>query len=149
MLPLFQHYRHSGNFSSKAWVELMRQVLETEQTPLHFTEIANRVNDLLSDTSRQLDVRRAQSLLIEDKTFAHTGIRGTYGLTAWGLRKETTPQLIEECLKRAGFPLHWRQIYNYVSKYKDSKPGNIISVLEFNQKFQKIDGGVYGLSGSI
>ena len=105
--------------------------------------------NLMVNTERQLDVRRAHSILIEDVAFAHSGIHGTYGLTTWGLRKETTPELVEECLKNAGFPLHWKQIYNYVSKYKDSKPGSITSVLETNKRFKKVENGMYWFSENL
>lgn len=141
---VFRHYT-SGHFVTKGWVILIKKVLEEEQSPMHFTEIANKVNDLLRDSKRRIDVRRIHGVLIENKEFAHTGIRGTYGLIDWGIRKETTPELVEECLKKAGFPLHWKQIYNYVSKYKDSSPGNIVSVLEFNKRFEEIDNGIYQL----
>lgn len=138
-----RHYA-SGHFAKKGWVVLMTRVLEEEQTPLHFTEIANKVNDLLGSSSRELDVRRAHSILIDSDVFAHSGIHGTYGLTAWGLRKETTSELVDECLKKAGFPLHWKQVYNYVSKYKDSKPGSIVSILESRpHRYQKIDSGTF------
>jgi len=140
---IFRHY--TSGFAKKGWVDLMVRVLEEEQMPLHFTEITNKVNDLMSNTRRQLDVRRAHSVLIESEAFAHSGIHGTYGLTSWGLRKDTTPELVEECLRKAGFPLHWKQIYNYVSKYKDSKQESITSVLETNRMFKKIESGIYGL----
>ncbi|NTU46328.1 hypothetical protein HGA88_01760 [Candidatus Roizmanbacteria bacterium] len=142
---IFRHYSH-GHFSKKAWIALIKKVLEDEQMPLHFTEIVNKVNELISKSERQLDVRRGHSILIEDKTFAHSGVLGTYGLTSWGFRKELTPQLIIECIKKAGFPLHWKQIYDYVSKYKNTKPANIISCLETNKLFKKISNGLYWLS---
>lgn len=110
---------------------------------LHFTEIADKVNDKINDRSYHLEHRRAHGLLIDTDKFAHSGIRGTYGLTKWGLRKESTVELIEECLKKAGFPLHWRQIFNYVSKYKNSKIQSILSLLENNRKFVRKDSGVY------
>lgn len=142
---IFKHYT-SGYFAKKSWVVLMKRVLEQEQMPLHFTEITNKVNDLMGNSERQVDVRRAHSIMIEDEAFAHSGVNGTYGLTAWGLRKELTPQLIEECMKKAGFPLHWKQIYNYVSKYKNTKPANITTCLETNRLFKKVDTGVYWLA---
>jgi len=140
---IFRYYTAARHFAKKGWVALMVRILEQEQMPLHFTEITNKVNDLLGNSDRQLDVRRAHSILIDDEAFAHSGIHGTYGLTSWGLRRETTSQLIAECMRKAGFPIHWKQIYNYVSKYKDSKSGNITSVLETNRMFKKIDNGIY------
>lgn len=141
-IMVFRYYT-SGNFATKGWISLMVRVLEEEQMPLHFTEIAHKVNDLLANTDRHLDVRRAHSIMIESKQFAHSGINGTYGLTVWGLRKESTPRLIKECLDKAGFPLHWKQIYQYVSKYKDSKQGSIITVLNTNKSFTKTGNGTY------
>lgn len=142
---IFRHYT-SGHFATKSWVALMRRVLEEQQMPLHFTEITDKVNDLLSGSERQLDVRRAHSILIEDKAFAHSGVNGTYGLTSWGLRKELIPELIEECLKKAGFPLHWKQIFNYVSKYKNTRSANITSCLENNRSFKRVSSGIYWFS---
>lgn len=142
---IFRYYT-PGHFEKRSWIGLINKVLEEEQTPLHFTEITNRVNDLIADSGKQLDVRRAHFILIENENFAHSGIHGTYGLTSWGLRKETTTKLIEECLKKAGFPLHWKQIYNHVSKYKDSRVASIVSILENNKKFKRTGSGVYWFS---
>lgn len=141
---IFRHYS-AGNFAKKGWVALIKRVFEEEQMPLHFTEVADKVNGLIEPSGRHIDVRRIHSLMIEDKDFAHSGVNGTYGLTSWGFRKELTPQLIEECMKKAGFPLHWKQIYNYVSKYKNTKPGNIYACLETNRLFKKVDSGTYWL----
>ena len=129
---------------TKKWVNLIKSLLIEEQAPLHFTEITDRVNDRLFNTDKKLNVRRTHGVLIGNPEFAHSGIRGTWGLTEWGIRKESTPELVNECLKKAGFPLHWKQIYNYVTKYKDTKPINIIAILESKQEFEKKSKGVYG-----
>ena len=141
----FRHYT-SGNFRSAGWVSRMKKILEIEGTPLHFTEITNKLNDLIPEDNRKIEVRRAHSILIENNSFAHIGIRGTYGLTSWGLRKDSVPDLIEECLKKAGFPLHIKQIFQYVGKYKETKEGNIFSVLESNSKFVKVNKKTYWLN---
>ncbi len=143
---VFFRYYTVGHFAKKGWVVLMTRVLEQEQMPLHFTEIADKVNDLLGNSERRLDVRRAHSILIDDEAFAHSGINGTYGLTSWGLRKDSTVELAEECLRKAGFPLHWKQIFNYVSRYKNTKPGNITSILENHRRFKRVESGIYWLN---
>lgn len=127
------------------WVPLMSRVLEKEQMPMHFTEIADKVNDLLISSRRRLEPRRAHSVLIENPEFAHTGIRGMYGLTRWGLRKEPTIEIVRESIEKAGFPLHFDQIYNYVSKYKDSPEVNIKSILALSEKFINKGKGFYEL----
>jgi len=144
--PLSSVFRiYSSGRAVISWIFLMSKVLENEQTPMHFTEISYKVNELIKESGKKIEVRRAHAVLIENKAFAHSGVKGTYGLTAWGFRKETTPELVEECIKKAGFPLHWKQIFEYVSKYKNTKPANIVSILEFNKRFKKIKNGIYGL----
>lgn len=153
-IPTFQagilyKYNGAGASMAKYWASLIEKIMEKEQVPLHFTEISNKVNDILAESGHEIDVRTIHHILIEDSKFAHTGVRGTYGLTKWGLRKEPTPELIKECIKKAGFPLHWKQIYHYVAKFKDTKTMNIISALETNKNFKKLNNGIYGLHENI
>ncbi len=124
---------------------LIKQVFLVEKMPLHFTEIAYKTNELLKKTGRKLDERRIYSIVLGSEKFAHTGRRGTYGLTEWGIRKELLPVLIEECIKKAGFPLHVDQIFYYVSKYKDTPITNVYASLYSNKKFYRTRDGAYGL----
>ncbi len=126
------------------WAHYMSKVLEQSGEPLHFTEIAGRVNDLISSSDQKIEQRRVHAILIQNHQFAHTGTWGMYGLTKWGLRKESTLDLAEEYIKKAGFPVHLDQIYNYVSKYKYTKPNNIASILN-NDRFIKMERGMYWL----
>lgn len=121
------------------------KVMKAGEKPLHFTEVAQKVNDL-KIVNKELDARNALNILIDDKRFAHTGIRGTYGLTEWGLRRELLPKLIEECMNKAGYPLSMDQIFHYVSKYKYTKKGNINAILSSNRKFCSLRRGLYWLA---
>lgn len=140
---VFGPYLRAGTRKTGLWASLIERVLRNEGYPLHFTEISEKVNGLIKDGDQHLDPRRLHSLLIENEEFAHTGIRGTYGLTEWGIRKESTPELIDECLNKAGFPLHWEQIFQYVSKYKNSKMASIRSILDNRGKYKKLGNGLY------
>lgn len=131
---------------TKKWISAITEVLKEAGEPLHFTEITNNVNDRLFDNDKKLDVRHTHNLLITTPIFAHSGIKGTWGLTEWGISKLTTTELVKECLKKAGFPLHWKQIYSYVSKYKDTKPANIMAVLISHPEFEKKQRGIYGFT---
>lgn len=137
---------YSSHPSVKDWRNHIVDVLTDEGVPLHFTEVTEKVNTMLGLTEdNRLDVRRVHCILIENTEFSHSGVRGTYGLTKWGLRKEMTPVLVEEVLVKSGRPLHWRQIFNYVKKYKDTKEANILSILNTNKKFIKHGHGEYAL----
>lgn len=127
------------------YVSLIEQVFLTEKMPLHFTEIAYKTNKLLQKTGRKLDERRIYSIVLQSEKFAHTGRRGTYGLTEWGIRKELLPELIEECIRNAGFPLYLDQIFYFVSKHKDTKLINVHTVLNGNRRFYKTREGAYAL----
>lgn len=129
---------------TKKWISAITEVLKEAGEPLHFTEITNNVNDRLFVNDRKLDVRHTHNLLISTPIFAHSGVRGTWGLTEWGISKLTTTELVEECIRKAGFPLHWKQIFNYVSKYKDTKPINITAILNSKSEFERKRRGVYG-----
>lgn len=83
---LFRHYK-SGH-KTKVWASMIRSAFKIEKSPLHFTEVANKVNDLIPRSERKLSIRRAHSILIASQIFAHTGVRGTYGLVEWGIRKK-------------------------------------------------------------
>lgn len=130
------------------WSVLISQILEKEGIPLHFTEIANRVNDLLREEEKYLDERKVYSLLIETSIFAHTGVRGMYGLTKWGLRKESTQELAIEFIEKSGFPVHWEQIFFYVSKYKDTRRQSIRNILSNSEKFIKKNDGFYWIKNN-
>ncbi len=137
----FKRFEHSK--ITKRWVSVITQVLEEAGEPLHFTEITDTVNDRLFSNDKKINVRRTHNILITTPTFAHSGVKGTWGLTEWGISKLSTVELVRECMTKAGFPLHWKQIYNYVGKYKDTKPANILAVLHSRPEFKKIQKGIF------
>ena len=125
------------------WISLISQVLAEARIPLHWEAIAQRVNEKLINEGQALDQRRIHFILIDNSEFALSGKKGTYGLIEWGFRKDSTVDLVIESLKKAGSPLSWREIYTHVHKYKDTKPGNILSILNNKNKFIKQAGGYW------
>jgi hypothetical protein len=132
-------------FFPQYWSDVIYKTVKNYNKPLHFTEIAEKVNDL-NVFNKQIDVRRVHAILIDDKRFAHTGVRGAYGLTEWGIRKEMLPDLIKECMNKAGFPLYLDQILHYVSKYKYTKRANVHACLYGNKQFYRLNNGSYWLT---
>lgn len=133
-----------SRYATQRNVALIRGVLETEDAPMHFTEITNRINDMLPEND-SIDVRRVHMILIESDCFSHTGRRGTYALSSWGFRKETTPELCKEFINNAGFPVHWLQIYNFVAKYKNSSKIAIRAILDSSGHFIHLGNGIYDI----
>lgn len=130
--------------SVEKWVKLIEEVLEKSNRPLHFSEVSNIINTSFT-LDKYPDIRRIHSILVEYTQFAHTGTRGMYGLTKWGFRKEPTLELVKECIRTAGYRIHWKQIYEYVSRYKKTSKLNIKSILESSGKFESIGEGAYAI----
>ncbi len=154
LLPTISEVRKNNNtlyafhsnrkYFPQYWSDLLYKVIREEDKPLHFTEVVEKVNELGIFDS-ELDVRRALAILIDDERFAHTGAKGTYGLTEWGIRKEMLPELIKECMLKAGFPLHFDQIFHYVSKFKYTSKTNVYACLNSNKYFYRLSNGLYWL----
>lgn len=130
--------------SVEKWVKLIEDVLIKSNKPLHFSEITNFIKDLFI-LDKYPDIRRIHSILVEYPQFAHTGTKGMYGLTKWGFRKEPTIELVKECIKIAGYRIHWKQIYEYVSRFKRTSRSNVKRILEASGEFEPIGEGAYNI----
>lgn len=134
----------SGMGTDKAiWITIISQILSEARVPLHWEVITQRLNERLINPDQHLDQRRIHFLLIDNPEFALSGKKGRYGLVDWGFRKDSTLDLVVESLRKAGSPLSWREIYTYVHKYKDTKPINIIALLNNKNNFIRQDGGYW------
>lgn len=130
--------------SVEKWIKLIEEVLQKSNRPLHFSEISNIINTSFT-LEKYPDIRRIHSILVEYSQFAHTGTKGMYGLTKWGFKKEPTIEIVKECIKTAGYRIHWKQIYEYVSRFKKTSKMNIRSILETSGKFEPIGEGSYNI----
>jgi len=127
---------YSGNFTKiNVWISIISEILKDAKRPLHWEEISRRTNERLVNSGNQVDQRRIHFILIDNPEFALSGRKGRYGLVDWGLRKDSTLDLVTEVLKNSGSPLSWREIYKYVHKYKDTKPANIMAILNNKNRF--------------
>jgi hypothetical protein len=137
---------HSLQTKISYWRQQIAKILEENNTPLHFSVITEKLNSKLVPLgNKKVDTQKILGILIENPEFSHTGIRGTYGLTEWGFRKDTTSELVEESIRKVGHPVHWKEIYEYVRKYKNTKPANILAILHSQKNFTSLKRGVFDL----
>jgi hypothetical protein len=139
---VFMVFKHSNK--TKIWINTIEIILEKQGIPMHFSQITKAVNQYFIN-KHVLDERRVHSLLVDEDIFAHTGTRGMYGLASWGIRKESTSELIKECILNTGYRTHWKQIYEYVSRFKRTSKTNIKSLLDNNGQFIPIGNGTYDI----
>lgn len=121
-------------------------ILKNNGQPMHFTEIAEKINSIGFD-SKQANAATVHNELILDKKYVLVG-RGLYGLKEWGFKKGTVSDVIEEIFNESSAPLTRDDIINRVMEKRVVKKATIILALMNKDKFVRVDGGKYSLKQS-
>lgn len=121
-------------------------VLKHSGKPLHFAEIANRINQVSFD-SKIANAATVHNELILDSKYILVG-RGLYGLKEWGYQKGTVSDVIEQILAEAGRPLSREEIINKVLSQRLVKKATINLALMNREKFAATVDGNYGLKAN-
>ncbi len=118
-------------------------VLSNHGKPMHFKEIAERINEVNFD-KKIANAATVHNELILDKKYVLIG-RGLYGLKDWGYKKGTVADIIIEILKNSAKPLAKDEILEEVLKQRLVKKATVILALMNKDKFKKVEGGKYAL----
>lgn len=117
-------------------------VLQRENKPLHFNDIAERIK--ASDFKRKdVTTQAIHNELIKDKRFVLVG-RGIYALNEWGFVNGTVADVIEDILSKES-PLHRDEIIKRVLQQRHVKPTTIILNLQGKEKFKRVAKATYTL----
>jgi DNA-binding PadR family transcriptional regulator len=119
-------------------------VLQKEGKPMHFTEIANKINEIGFD-GKKANPATIHNELILDKKYVLIG-RGIYALAEWGYKPGVVSEVIEEVLREAGEPLKREEIIQKVMKRRLVKRSTIILSLTNKKRFKRVEGGRYFLA---
>lgn len=118
-------------------------VVEAEGKPLHFREIAERIDAKgLQKPGRTTHPQTVHNELIKDKRFVLVG-RGTYALVEWGYRRGTVREVLEEVLREKKKPLKREELIAEVLKVRDVKESTI--VINLNSFFARVGENRYFL----
>ncbi|MFW5885042.1 MAG: sigma factor-like helix-turn-helix DNA-binding protein [Patescibacteria group bacterium] len=128
-----------GN-SQKAYL-----VLKLLNKSLHYKEISEKIGFYWND--KKTIAQTVHNELIKDERFVLVG-RGIYGLKEWGYKKGTVRDLIIECLKECGRPLHKKDLVDYVLKQREVKEMTVLINLGDQKYFEKLSKGRYNLKKS-
>ena len=116
-------------------------VLEMNKTPLHFSEIAERIQN--SDFNRkEVTPQAIHNELIKDPRFILIG-RGIYALDSWGYKKGTIAETIAEVLEKSEKPLTREEIVRQVLKRRKVKETTILLNLQNRKLFTKVDKNLF------
>jgi len=113
-------------------------VLKHSGKPMHFSKIADRINEVNFD-NKIANAATVHNELILDSKYVLVG-RGLYGLKDWGYKSGNVLDVIEEILEEAGGPLTRDELIDRVLKRRLVKKATIILALMNKDKFGKVDG---------
>jgi hypothetical protein len=144
----------NGTIALSQWTEfhihnaasLTEAALRLLGTPTHFREIAAKVSSVFGEGQALNESTIHQALLTNRKAFVWVK-NGTYGLTAWGLKK---PPFIKdrlvELLSATGYPLPFWHLEQKVLEVCNCKQESVRMTLDLNPRlFTKFAGDQYGL----
>ncbi|MFA6394082.1 MAG: sigma factor-like helix-turn-helix DNA-binding protein [Patescibacteria group bacterium] len=149
---VFGHWGLSGwpEIKPKNLNEKIYLVLKNTGKPLHFSDIAKKIDDVLFDRTpaavrlperqgregKKTNVASAHNELILDEKFVLVG-RGMYGLSEWGLKEGTVAEIITEIMKSVGSPLTREDVIERVLQERMVKKTTIALALSNKDKFAK------------
>jgi hypothetical protein len=117
-------------------------VLKNHGEPMHFVEIADKINQIEFD-NKKANAATVHNELILDNKYVLIG-RGIYGLKEWGLKEGTVSDVIEDILASTESALTKDEIIQKVLDKRLVKKATIILALMNKDKFSK-EAGKYKL----
>lgn len=122
-------------------------VLKHAEKPLHFSDIAERINAAKFDGRAALP-QTVHNELIRDDQFVLVG-RGLYALRERGHVPGTVAEVLERILRRAGEPLWRDELIAAVLKERIVRRNTILLALQNRERFSRLSDGRYVLARSV
>lgn len=134
--------RHWPEITPKGSREKIYLVLKEEKKPLHFTRIAELIDEYKLG-ERKAHPQTIHNELIKDSRFVLIG-RGIYALSEWGYSEGVLKDVIKNILEKNGKPMKREAIVAEVLKVRKVKKTTVIINLNNNKIFKRM-GNSYGL----
>jgi len=134
----FGHWGHASwnEISPKTVNDKIYLVLKNYNKPLHFTEIADLINQTNFDHKTTNPATVHNELILDDK-YVLIG-RGMYGLKEWGLKEGTVVQVIKDILASSSQALSREEIIDKVLKNRLVKKSTMNLALSNRKEFQRV-----------
>lgn len=133
-----------GSIAPKRMNDKILIVLKKEGKPLHFTEIAKRINEAGFD-QRKAYPPTVHNELILNKEYVLVG-RGIYALREWGYREGVVAEVLVDILTKAGRPMTRDELVQEVLRQRLVKKNTIHLALTNRSLFSKLSNGEYSLA---
>ncbi len=119
-------------------------VLVNRGKPMHFAQIADRINEIGFDKKRANAATVHNELILDDK-YVLVG-RGLYSLKEWGYKEGTVADIVVDILSKADAPMSRGEIVEKVLGQRLVKKATIILALMDKDRLERI-GEKYKLKG--
>ncbi len=116
-------------------------ILKNHGKPLHFVEIAGKINEIGFDKKKANAATVHNELILDDK-YVLIG-RGLYGLKEWGYKNGTVSDVIVEVLSGADRPMSRDEILEKVLEQRLVKKATVFLALMNKDKFGKVENSQY------
>lgn len=142
------HQNPFGEIGLSEWAEIKPKtirdriylILKKNGQPLHFQDIAGKINEVGFDSKPAL-ASTVHNELIKDERFVLVG-RGMYGLAEHGYEKGTAREIIQKVLKEYG-PMKSKEIVAVLQKERFFKYNTILVNLQNRSFFERKSDGTY------
>lgn len=118
-------------------------VLKRAGEPMHFSEIAEAINNAKFDNRVAYPATIHNELILDNK-FVLVG-RGIYALTEWGYKPGVVADVIEDILKKSDKPLTKDEIIEAVLKTRIVKKSTVVLALMNKDRFRRNSDKTYSL----
>lgn len=132
-----------GMIAPKRMNDKIYLVLKKHGKPLHFTEIAKRINEAGFD-SRRAYPPTVHNELILNSQYVLVG-RGMYALKEWGYKPGVVAEVLVEILKKENRPMRRDELVAAVLKQRIVKRNTVLLALTNKSLFRRIPPGEYEL----
>jgi len=135
-----------GTIAPRRMNDKIYLVLKKHGKPLHFTEIADRINEAGFDR-RKAYPPTVHNELILNSEYVLVG-RGIYALKEWGYKPGVVVDVLVDILTKAGKPMSRDEIVRAVLEQRMVKRNTILLALTNKQRFTRLSSGEYTLAGN-
>lgn len=144
-----------GHYGLSHWPEVLPRgikdkayvVLLAKQKPLHFSEIAKGINELVPSKRKALK-QTVHNELIKDPRFVLVG-RGTYALRTWGYKEGTVADILYAILRETKRPLEKQEVIDLVLGERMVQPNTIVLNLNEHEGIVRLPDGRYTVKESF
>jgi len=134
---------HWSEIRPKRMNDKIYLVLKKTNKPLHFTDIADTINQMKFDARKAYPATIHNELILDNK-YVLVG-RGIYALKEWGYKPGVVSDVIVDILKEADRPLSKKEIVTRVLEKRMIKETTITLALMNKELFSKDQKGRYAL----